>query len=83
MDWDPDQVAAGNPVTVPEDLYIKGCLNDVDEGIQAAKKIGFPVMIKASEGGGGKGIRQVENEADFPSAFRQVQIVSYTNAFRM
>ena len=33
----------------------------------------FPVMIKASEGGGGKGIRKVENFEDFPTAFRQVQ----------
>ena len=30
-------------------------------------------MIKASEGGGGKGIRKVENFEDFPTAFRQVQ----------
>lgn len=30
-------------------------------------------MIKASEGGGGKGIRKVTDPADFPAAFRQVQ----------
>lgn len=29
-------------------------------------------MIKASEGGGGKGIRKVDNADDFPAAFRQV-----------
>jgi len=40
---------------------------------QAATKIGYPVMIKASEGGGGKGIRKVTNAEDFPAAFRQVQ----------
>ena len=38
----------------------------------AAQKIGFPVMIKASEGGGGKGIRKVEASEEFASAFRQV-----------
>lgn len=38
----------------------------------AAQKIGFPVMIKASEGGGGKGIRKVDIADDFPAAFRQV-----------
>lgn len=33
-------------------------------------------MIKASEGGGGKGIRKVENPDDFPTAFRQVRFVA-------
>lgn len=40
--------------------------------MQWAEKIGYPVVIKASEGGGGKGIRKVENSEDFPSSFRQV-----------
>ena len=39
---------------------------------QGAEQIGYPVVIKASEGGGGKGIRKVENSEDFPSFFRQV-----------
>lgn len=46
---------------------------DIDEGLIAAQKIGFPVMIKASEGGGGKGIRKSESSDDFPAMFRQVQ----------
>lgn len=46
---------------------------DVNEGLTAALKIGFPVMIKASEGGGGKGIRKSESIDDFPACFRQVQ----------
>lgn len=41
--------------------------------MKAAYKIGFPVMIKASEGGGGKGIRKAEVEDDFHNLFRQVQ----------
>lgn len=39
---------------------------------QAAEEVGYPVMIKASEGGGGKGIRKVNSADDFPSLFRQV-----------
>ena len=38
-----------------------------------AEKIGYPVMIKASEGGGGKGIRKAKNSEEFPSLFYQVQ----------
>ncbi|XP_026566055.1 acetyl-CoA carboxylase 1 isoform X2 [Pseudonaja textilis] len=60
-------------LNVPQELYEKGCVTDVDHGLQAAEAIGYPVMIKASEGGGGKGIRKVNNADDFPNLFRQVQ----------
>ncbi|KAK3798057.1 hypothetical protein RRG08_034617 [Elysia crispata] len=68
-----DADVSGKCVTVPSDLYRKGCTITADEGLDAAKKIGFPVMIKASEGGGGKGIRKAENAEEFPNLFRQVQ----------
>ncbi|KAK7108725.1 hypothetical protein V1264_016404 [Littorina saxatilis] len=61
------------PVVVPNDLYRRGCTTDVDEGLKAAHDIGFPVMIKASEGGGGKGIRKADSPTDFATLFRQVQ----------
>lgn len=37
--------------------------------LQEARKIGFPIMIKATAGGGGKGMRKVEKEEDFISSF--------------
>ncbi|KAI5637062.1 carbamoyl-phosphate synthase L chain, ATP binding domain-containing protein [Phthorimaea operculella] len=60
-------------IKISSDLFAKGCVKSPEEGLQAAHKIGFPVMIKASEGGGGKGIRKVENPDDFHNMFRQVQ----------
>ncbi|KAK7925056.1 hypothetical protein WMY93_007366 [Mugilogobius chulae] len=60
-------------INVPHDLYELGCIQDVEDGLKAAEKIGYPVMIKASEGGGGKGIRKVNIADDFPNLFRQVQ----------
>jgi acetyl-CoA carboxylase biotin carboxylase subunit len=39
----------------------------------AAKKIGYPIMLKAAAGGGGKGMRLVETEKDFASALRMAQ----------
>ena len=73
VEWDNTKIGkSSKPVSVPKDVFKKACVNDADEGLKAALAIGFPVMIKASEGGGGKGIRKAENDADFPNLFRQV-----------
>lgn len=65
--------SSGPKLKIPHELYKQGCVETVEEALTAAKKIGFPVMIKASEGGGGKGIRKTESEDNFPTLFRQVQ----------
>ena len=41
--------------------------------LDAARAIGMPVMIKASSGGGGRGMRLVESEADFPAALHSAR----------
>lgn len=64
------EVDDNNIVTVADDVYDKGCVHNVQEGLEAAKKIGFPVMVKASEGGGGKGIRKVDNEETFEQLYK-------------
>ena len=48
-------------------------LTDVKEAGDVAKKIGFPVILKASAGGGGKGIRVVYKKEELPTAFESVK----------
>lgn len=57
-------------VTVADEVYQRGCTHSPEEGLEMAKKIGFPVMIKASEGGGGKGIRKVDDESNFAQMYK-------------
>ena len=46
-----------------------GLINNIEEAKIEAKKIGYPIMIKASSGGGGKGIRIVPNESELENAY--------------
>ncbi len=41
----------------------------LDEGKSIAREVGYPILLKASAGGGGKGMRQISSEAEFESAF--------------
>ena len=56
--------AAGVP-TVPG---VSEPVSDPAAALEVARGVGFPVMVKASAGGGGKGMRLVHTEADFPAA---------------
>lgn len=58
-------VSAGVPV-VPGS---KGALNNIDEALELANSIGYPIMIKASAGGGGRGMRSAFSEEEFVNAF--------------
>lgn len=50
-----------------------GVITDLKEAVKISHDIGFPVIIKASAGGGGKGMRIVQEEKDFEKAFITAQ----------
>jgi acetyl-CoA carboxylase biotin carboxylase subunit len=51
-----------------------GTLTDTEQAQQAAARIGYPVLLKASAGGGGKGMRVVEKEGDLEHAFNEASM---------
>ncbi len=50
-----------------------GTVDTAEQALEMAKKIGYPVMIKAAAGGGGKGIRIVKEEKDLISSYEAAQ----------
>jgi pyruvate carboxylase len=48
-------------------------IKSVDEGKKIAAKLGFPIILKAAKGGGGRGMRVVRAEKEFSSSFEQAQ----------
>ena len=58
---------AGVPILPGSD----GVIASEGEAIEWAKQVGYPVIIKASAGGGGRGMRIVRNEEELPALFRQ------------
>ncbi|HEX9585149.1 MAG TPA: biotin carboxylase N-terminal domain-containing protein, partial [Gammaproteobacteria bacterium] len=69
-------IAAGVPV-VPGS---EGNLKDLIEAQKLAKKIGYPVMLKATSGGGGRGIRRCNDEDELKRAYERV-VSEATKAF--
>lgn len=61
-------IAAGIPCVPGSD----GNLADVEEAVELAKRIGYPVMLKATNGGGGRGIRRCDNEKDLIGNYERV-----------
>ncbi len=51
----------------------KGILNSTEEALAIASSIGYPVMLKAAAGGGGRGMRIVRSEADLANLLAQAQ----------
>ncbi|MCA0240445.1 MAG: biotin/lipoyl-binding protein [Proteobacteria bacterium] len=61
-------IAAGVP-TVPGE---QGCTTEL-QALAAAERIGYPIILKAAAGGGGRGMRVVRDAADLPGALRQAR----------
>lgn len=62
-------IEAGVPVIPGSD----GAISSIDEAIEIAESIGYPVMLKAAAGGGGKGIRKVMNKEELAPHFTSAQ----------
>ena len=60
-------------VGVPTVPGSKGLLSSVEEAYEMAEEIGYPVIIKATAGGGGRGMRLVENKANLEKMFKAAQ----------
>lgn len=68
-----DKVTAKNRMKeagVPLVPGSKGAVKDIEEAKAIAKEAGFPIIIKASAGGGGRGMKVVHSEASLASAFQ-------------
>ena len=68
--------AAGVPITPGSD----GNLKDLAEALELAETIGYPVMLKATSGGGGRGIRRCDSAAELTTQYPRV-ISEATKAF--
>jgi len=62
-------MAAGTPVVPGDNGPTGDGFPSAEEALLSARKIGFPVLLKAAAGGGGKGMRLVATEAELPAAF--------------
>lgn len=79
----PDMISAMGDKSVAKDTMIKsnvpvvpgsdGEIHDYEEAKKLCSEIGYPVMIKASAGGGGRGMRKVLEESNLKNAFSSCQ----------
>lgn len=71
-----DKTAARELMTkagVPSPPGTENAMDDIDVALEVAKDVGFPVLVKAAAGGGGKGMRIVHTEEEFPGSVKAAQ----------
>ena len=64
--------AEGKVTSMDDATFARACVNTAEEAVEVAERVGYPIMIKASEGGGGKGIRMARDEEALRAAYPQV-----------
>ncbi|MBR2736721.1 MAG: acetyl-CoA carboxylase biotin carboxylase subunit [Firmicutes bacterium] len=65
-------IEGGIPVTPGSE----GVLSSVEEGMRIAEEIGYPVLVKASAGGGGRGMRRIDSPEDFRKKYEEARAES-------
>ncbi len=60
-------------VGVPVAAWSRGGVDNLDEALAAAARIGYPLMLKATAGGGGRGIRRVDGPDDLADAYQRTR----------
>ncbi|MGN6753176.1 MAG: biotin carboxylase N-terminal domain-containing protein, partial [Intrasporangium sp.] len=60
-------------VGVPVAPWSRGGVDTLEEATEAAARIGYPLMLKATAGGGGRGIRRVDSDADLREAYERTR----------
>lgn len=63
-------IAANVPVVPGSD----GLIESIEQGKRVAKEIGYPVLVKASAGGGGRGMRVINSEDEFEDLFQTAKL---------
>ena len=65
--------AAAKEAGIPVVPGSEGAIDDIKEAAKVAKEIGYPVLIKAASGGGGRGMKVVRNEAELEAMVKMAQ----------
>jgi acetyl/propionyl-CoA carboxylase alpha subunit/acetyl-CoA carboxylase carboxyltransferase component len=61
-------------VGVPVAPWSRGAVERLDDALRAAQEIGYPLMLKATAGGGGRGIRVIHSDAELTDAFERTSL---------